>query len=813
MMSSSPPAPSHDKSSLLRFDLSDVQEILRRRWKLLTCGLLVGWALGAAYYATATVKYESKAQILVMRKDPRMTSTRGDNSDHTEASVTEDLLSTHMQILQSPEIVGTALKEGKFDELPSIVEALGKDETPTDFIINRLDVTRGGTGQSRLAHVLNISLRHTNENETKAILEGIIANYRKFLGVKFQDVSQEAALLISRAKIELAGELREAEAAYRAFRENAPMLYNGTESANVHRVRYEELQSAISSSRLKTSTAKARLEVVEQAIKDQDARGASDVERLALLDEQDVERLTMLVNVEKGDANTAEFQSNQPQRLEMARAQHESYMKLLMEEKSKAADLGDDHPHMQMVRNQIATAQAFFNDQLQRLGDVEKRPKVTPKVIVEAYRELLRQDLRTLEKQQAALEATATLEAEEAKKLVRDELKGEALRKEVERVQDLLDAVLERLREINLVKDYAGFITEVIAPVEAGEKVSPKLWLAIIGGTMLGLMFGGLAAGAVELQDRSLHTLQSLRAIVKLPVLATIPRLAEQLDEKDLAAAEDGERSSRLVTYFKPRSRESEIFRGLRTSLFFAARNGKSQLIACSSPTMGDGKSTVLANVAVSMAQSGKRVLLVDCDMRRPSVHQVFHLPNNHGLTDVIGGTMDLPDAAHTMDVENLTVLTCGRLPLNPAELLASAEFEQFLEHVREQYDFVLLDCPPVLAVSDPCIVAIKTDFVMLVVNLENNNRPQVVRAEAMLSELNAQTLGIIVNGLDEQRTASDRYGYGYGYGYGDQRSRKYYVEGDESLPKVALAERASRTMSAPTVEEPHARNGHALHD
>jgi capsular exopolysaccharide synthesis family protein len=770
-----PKSPTVDRESPLS-NLSGVGKILKRRWLVLFVSLLLGAAGGAAYFFGTAVKYESSAQILIMRKDPRMATQAAESSDQTAASVSEDLLSTHIQILQSPEIVGSALKSGKFDELPSIVGDLDPDETPVDYVIRRLTVTRGGTGQSRLAHVLNIGMRHTSEQETKAIVDAIIGSYRTFLSAKFQDVSQEAATLITQAKVELAAELKTAEENYRKFREEADLLFSENETSNIHRVRFEELQKAISETRLKASTAAARLEVVEQAITELNQRNASDVERLALLDQQDVERVTMLINVDKGDANTAEFQSNQPMRLEMARARHESFMKLMLDEQSLAADLGDDHPRLQEVRNQIKAAKTFFATQSEELGEVEKKPRLTAAMIVDAYCRLLKQDLTTLKKHQGVLEKMASDEESSARELVADELKNRAMLAEIERVKLLSDAVLERLREINLVKDYGGFVTEVIAPAKIGNRVAPKLSLSILSGLLVGLVLGCGAAAASEFRDQAFHNLEALRGVVEPPILATIPPLPKELDPADLAAGREPGRSPQLVAYYRPKSREAEVFRGLRTQVLFAARDGDKRLIACSSPTTGDGKSTVLANLAVSIALSGKRVLLVDCDLRRPTVRKVFNLGGGPGLSDLVDGRAEPPEVIQQTDVENLSIVACGEIPSNPAELLSSRTFEEFLAARREDFDFILLDCPPILAVSDPCVIIPKADMLVLVFNLRNNTRPHVLRTQEMLRQIGAPPIAVVVNGVEaQQRTGYDGYSYGYDYGSKTNGTGAYY--------------------------------------
>ena len=787
-------------------DLGQVVQFLRRRWPLIALGLIVGWGLGAAYMYFASVKYESSAQILVMRKDSKL-ATQGDASSQSESAVNEDLLATHMQIIQSREIVGEALKKGKLDQLPSILSKLSTAETPTTFVIDRMTVTRGGTGQSRLAHVLNVSFRHTSETETKEILEAIVASYKTFLGAKFQDVSQQAALLIGQAKNEILEDLRAAEEKHRIYMEQAPLLWKGEESANIHRNRYEELNTAVSEARLRAANAKARLDVVEQAVANHELNDAADFERLAILDHNDFQRLGMLIDIDKGDANTAEFQSLQPQRLEMARAQHESLLSMIMQRDSLSTDLGPDHPKMIQLSKQIEAGQSFLKSSSDKLGPVESKPRLTAKVIVQAYRELLKQDVLTAERQEEALLKSAKAEEKSAKELVEYELRAKTLQKEVDRQQALLDAVLERLREINLVKDYGGFVTEVIAPIEIGERVSPKLLIAVLAGTFVGLVFGGAMAGAAELRDRSFHSIDALKAAIELPVLSIVPQMSPKLlDEETRVLVEQSGRSFCLATYFRPRSREAEVFRGLRTSLLFNSRDGRSQVISCSSSTMGDGKSTVLANLAVSIAQSARRVLLVDCDLRRPMVHKLFNLEDSPGMADVAGGLIDPPDAIQSTDIENLDILPAGTIPENPAELLSSPLFEQFLAYARERYDFVLLDCPPVLAVSDPCVVAPKTDSTLLVVRLNNNSRPQVLRSVEMLQEVGATTAGIIVNGVATSGTAGENYGYGYDYAYGGGRNSRYYEQQDENAPQTRRRPR-DRSRAKAAVEQANGRS------
>jgi len=200
-------------------------------------------------------------------------------------------------------------------------------------------------------------------------------------------------------------------------------------------------------------------------------------------------------------------------------------------------------------------------------------------------------------------------------------------------------------------------------------------------------------------------------------------------------------------------------------------------VIQITSPHPGDGKSTLSSNLAVTIAQSGKKVIIVDADFRRPRVHKIFGIPNEVGMSTAIAGDIDIADAIQQTPVANLDCLTCGAKPDNPSELLTSARFEELLALLREKYDFVLVDTPPVLAVTDPSAVAARVDGVLLTIRVNNKSRLDAARATEMLAQLEANILGVVVNGVDGKSRnygyggagyrAGHIYGYGYGYGYG----------------------------------------------
>ena len=201
-----------------------------------------------------------------------------------------------------------------------------------------------------------------------------------------------------------------------------------------------------------------------------------------------------------------------------------------------------------------------------------------------------------------------------------------------------------------------------------------------------------------------------------------------------------------LITLTHPRSAAAEAYRTLRTSLDFSSLDQAIHSLVVTSAAPDEGKSTTLANLAVTLAQAGRRTICVDADLRRPSLHRLFGLPNTSGLT-----TMMLDDAAlaspplQAGPSPNLRILTSGPLPPNPAELLAARRVDDVLERLRADSDTVLFDAPPLIAVADAAVLAARVDGVILVVQAEKSRREHVQRAKTMLDRVNARLIGAVL--------------------------------------------------------------------
>lgn len=226
---------------------------------------------------------------------------------------------------------------------------------------------------------------------------------------------------------------------------------------------------------------------------------------------------------------------------------------------------------------------------------------------------------------------------------------------------------------------------------------------------------------------------------------------------------------AKLITATNPKNPVSEQFRTIRTNIHFMSVDKPLRRIAFTSSSISEGKSTVTANMAITWAQDGKKVLLIDADLRRSTLHRTFELPNNRGLTTILTSGLskiDLNEVIPNSGIKNLDVLTAGPIPPNPSELLNSKRMLNFLKAVEPMYDLVVIDVPPLLEVTDTQVLSDKLDGIVLVVRAGVTQKAGVARAVEMLKISKARLLGYVLNDADSEDAA---YGYGYGYGYGDE--------------------------------------------
>jgi tyrosine-protein kinase Etk/Wzc len=324
---------------------------------------------------------------------------------------------------------------------------------------------------------------------------------------------------------------------------------------------------------------------------------------------------------------------------------------------------------------------------------------------------------------------------------------------------------------------------------EPKKPVSPRRMLNIVLGLVFGLGLGIAIAFVIEYLDNSVRTMEDVEHI-GMTVMAAIPFIkAEQTNgvfARSLEGNGDAEVRSineRLVTQIKPRSPISEAYRTLRTNIMFSSPGQPKKVFLVTSSGPQEGKSTTVANLAITFAQMSNRTLLIDADLRKPIQHRLFGMEKSSGLTNILVGRADLAGSAREIEVlPELHVLSCGVIPPNPAELLGSEAMQRLLDEARQRYSIVLIDSPPTLAVTDASILSPMVDGVLLVIRSGDTAREAAVRAHEQLKRVGAPVLGAILNGIAAEQVYGSYYQHYY---YSD-----YYREKEKGGGK---AKRKSR--------------------
>jgi capsular exopolysaccharide synthesis family protein len=319
----------------------------------------------------------------------------------------------------------------------------------------------------------------------------------------------------------------------------------------------------------------------------------------------------------------------------------------------------------------------------------------------------------------------------------------------------------------NQASNLLTVIEPAVAPAQA---VSPRPLLNTLLAAVLGLLIAAGVAFIAEYLDDGVKDAAAVQEASGLSTVGTIARMKGDRSRSEIY---------RLAALLYPRSSLAEAYRTLRTNIEFASVDGPIQTLLVTSSAPGEGKTTTASNLAVVFAQAGRRVLLVDADLRKPGVHLVFDLPNTHGLTNLLRNEhADLGAVAQVTEQDNLRVLTTGPLPPNPAELLGSQRMRSVLEQLKTGFDLLIVDSPPVQAVTDATILSSFLGGTLLVIDASRSRRRVVHQAREGLDRAGARVLGAVLNRVPTKTLA--RYAdYGDVYGGEAQRVTK---SGPEAL-------------------------------
>jgi tyrosine-protein kinase Etk/Wzc len=437
---------------------------------------------------------------------------------------------------------------------------------------------------------------------------------------------------------------------------------------------------------------------------------------------------------------------------------------LFLQRQTLLINLTEKHPHVREIDDQI---QAVIQETKKELDSLLKNYIDREKDLSLKFAHLRQENQRLPEK---ALKMVRLQREVDLQASLYSQLK--------EKYQETLIQVSSKVQEVSIVKP---------AVIPSQPYNVPSKLMIIVTGIVVGLIIGLVFAFLVEVFDTSMGTIEDVEDLLHVPVLGVIPLLQNDELSKVQTERRDPARTRMrdLVTHFKPDSMGAEAFRALRTNLQFLRLETKGKIFLITSSFVQEGKTLNSVNLALTMAQAGNKVLLIDADLRKPLVHKVFGLTESPGLTDYVLGNYHRKEVSNTISdvmlgdfgidhilktpgMDNLHIVTAGTRPPNPSEILSSTRFREFLKEAEKDYNFIFIDAPPILPVADASEIATLADGVFLVYKAGKIGRGVLKRANSNLDNVDARLVGVIMNCVKSDE-GPEYYRYHSHYYYGQE--------------------------------------------
>ncbi|MCM2373842.1 polysaccharide biosynthesis tyrosine autokinase [Aporhodopirellula aestuarii] len=667
--------------------------------------------------------------------------------------------------------------------------------------------------QSASSLVAALSFESTNPELCLGAVRSYSAAIQQFFAKKHKSSRTELLRLITVATDQLQPKMSELEQRYRDFRTAAPLVWNERgEAVNPHRERQLYLTERRSELFEQSRQKSIELAAIQSIAKE----GKDALVSLSIIGQLvgktfDIpEVMQTREDMREGDTRLKQLELD------------EQLVPLIIERNKYAAEFGEQHPTVKQLDVELKMMKSelkrLVTEQAERVFELMEKNKVEgvdpatrAKEAVEVILFASKAEVELLNQQIAELDQQIASEKSEAVKLARYEQENNAMLREIDRNRELIDQLEEQMARVELTEEEGGVrVVELTAPSRA-ELVGPSILKMLGIGTFLGLAMGCGLALLLEKNANTFRDPDEITEAIGVPILTHIPFFKGRVRKSKPDHPNPFEKlDPYLAVVHQPASVPAEAIRSCRTSIFFDLSNvpgGK--IIQVTSPLPGDGKSTVAGNLACSIAQSGKKTLLIDCDLRRPQITDNFDAAEQLGLIDVLNGHCEHIDAIHQTPLATLRLMPSGPIPANPAEALTLTEMGELLELLRDEFDYIIVDTPPLLVVTDPSIMASLVDAVVMTLKIRRKSKPNLKEAAGILRTVGARVVGVVVNNSDESSSSDGYKGYGY-YRYGRHTSR-YYRKTKESGPKAgqprtpivvsgrAVGLRASAAAAKPT--------------
>ena len=710
------------------FDLRRyVQVLLNRKWLIIgfTAALTVAVGVGTSFQPKL---YEAKVTLLAGREAPRLLTfdpIPGERSDLRSYLKTQAAILTSRTLLQGA--IQRLMKEGFYgpvapDRLEETSLKMAKALQPRTRVQTAEDtqvitVYVGGGVPDRVARTANaIADEYVESNQETKV-----------------EMANQAVAWLTTKLAEQKSKLTEAEGELRTYKEKENIVAPD-DADPFSTLALSRLNDDYLTTRFQRIEKETRLATMKRSREARSARGRSST----------------------SDSLNAEVQRKVRDSMEA------EYVQAQVDLRNLSQRYGPEHPDIITLKAKVAK----IAKELETLGQPTVASETVPQA-TEAQIADLQAEVTTLAQKESALGQALDAHKAQARNLSRTAV-GYSLRKQaVDLNRQTYNDLLTRLNEAQLSGQIKATAVKVLDRAEPPRSpIEPQPARNLIVAVLLGLVLGVGLATLVENLDHRIKNPEDAVRYLRLPLLTVIP----DTDLSRGVGKEEGK--AKLVTLDQPRSHAAECFRNLRTSILFSTGRPVPKTILVTSAVGGEGKSTTAANLAVAMTQSGRKVLLVDADLRRPSLHRYFVRQENRDIVRLLKEACRPEEAVQASPIENLDLLLCHDVPGNPSELLGSNRMLEVIEHFKNHYDTVVIDSPVLISVPDTIILAARAEAVIMVHRPGATNRAMVRHAREKLDEVRANILGLVLNNVDLKKSLHDYPHYLY-YGYGTEEDEK----------------------------------------
>lgn len=743
------------------------------RWKWLALfGAMLGCGLGYVAYRRQMPTYRSYALVQVVYPDKSAGGIEGLEPDGIRGSSRLD----ETRIITSTRVIDKAIDLSALVEHPQFQ---GSSHTEIrDWIKDEDRLVVKPSGRDSSTTLIDVSFICEDREVCKLVVDSVILGYETYLEEAYRSIGDEVVRSVTEAQQNLSKSYTLLSDKHATFRKSAPMVWLGDEAQNQFAENSVRIHKDINELNIEHEKLKAILGQVSEA---QDAgRSSKGI-------------LMMLANDLGLDSSLGAQENQTPAELSpdlqmpvSSAEQRRALMELQMREQELLDTVGESHPSIASLRRRIA----LIASQVDHLSSSERKMAMEAKELMssgmnandqlEVWKSSIQERMAALTKQGTLLKTLASEAETKSKELQGFVTKNRLLNSELAAIQQLLDGFNETVNRIQILPRTTQRSMETLTPARLGSFHSPNLlpFISVGGGIGFVIIIGiGFLA---EWLDQSFRGPDEVTRALGTGIIGHIP----QMSLRNLQPSENGIDPS-LCTIEGDIHAANEAFRAVRTNIYFSEMSESHRIIQVTSPCPGDGKSTLAANLAVSIAQSGRSVLLIDADMRRPRIAGLFGNTDAVGIGEVILGQATLASALRPTPVNNLTLLASNEPLTNPSEIVSHQRFQEVLTSARKAYDFVIIDTPPVLAVADALAVAARTDAVVMTFRLRRDSKPTATESINALRSVGARMLGVVINGVTGLEGYDlDRYGYGYGYA-GEASSLHATIEDVVSEEKI----------------------------